>query len=240
MTIRAVFFDFMGTCLDWHASVVAALPATVADNQRSMFALWWRQNFFSRISARHSTGGAPEDTDTTFYQSCLTTIAQPEFGDLVQAIRPSIHPNSALIKAWHHMPAWPDVPPRLQALRNAGLELFVLANGTTRLQLDLVRAAGLQGMYDMLFSSQLLGVYKPSPEAYLKALDLVGCKAEEAVMVACHAYDLRAAREVGMRTVYVRRWTDDVDEDMDAVKRENEGLFLENGFADLLATIEQF
>ncbi|KAK5948660.1 hypothetical protein OHC33_010263 [Knufia fluminis] len=239
MTIRAVFFDFMGTCLDWHASVVVALPATVADNQRSMFALRWRQNSFSRISARHSTGGAPENTDTTFYESCLTTIAEREFGSLVEAISPLIHPDSALIGAWHHMPAWPDVSPALQALCNAGLELFVLANGTTRLQLDLVRAAGLQGKYDMLFSSQLLGVYKPSPEAYLKAPDLVGCKAEEAVMVACHAYDLRAAREVGMRTVYVRRWTDDVNEDMGTVKSENEGLFLENGFADLLATIQR-
>jgi len=130
--------------------------------------------------------------------------------------------------------------PALKALHNAGLELFVLANSTTRLQLDLVGSAGLWGMYDMLFSSQLLGVYKPTPEAYLQALELVGCGPEEAVMVACHAYGLRAARAVGMKTVYGRRWTDDIDEDMNAVKAENRGMFLESGFGDLLAAIQQF
>lgn len=33
-------------------------------------------------------------------------------------------------------------------------------------------------------------------------------------MVAAHAYDLRAAKKVGMQTVYVRRWTEDTKEDM--------------------------
>ena len=37
-----------------------------------------------------------------------------------------------------------------------------------RLQLDLIKFSGLQGCFDMLFSSGLLGVYKPKPESYLK------------------------------------------------------------------------
>lgn len=240
MPVRAAFFDFMGTCLDWHTSVVKSLPPSLPEDQRSLFALRWRQNFFTRIRCRHASSDAPEDVDTTFYQSLLVTVAQPEFEGLVSAVSPLVQPKSALIVAWHDMPAWPDVSAGLEALRNAGLELFVLANGTTRLQLDLVKSAGLGHTYDMLFSSQLLGVYKPSHEAYLKALELVGRKPEEAVMIACHAYNLRAARDVGMKTVYVRRWTDDIDEDMDAVKAENQGLLLETGFDDLLATIQGF
>ena len=72
----------------------------------------------------------------------------------------------------------------------------------------------------MLFSSQLLGVYKPHPDAYWKGLELVKLKPEEVVLVAAHAYDLRGAKGVGMKTVYVHRWTDDVDEDMEVVKGE--------------------
>jgi hypothetical protein len=34
---------------------------------------------------------------------------------------------------------------------------------------------------------------------------------------------LRAARQVGMKTVYVQRWTEDGLEDMEAVKRECDG-----------------
>jgi 2-haloacid dehalogenase len=79
----------------------------------------------------------------------------------------------------------------------------------------------------MLFSSQLLGVYKPSPEAYQKALQLVKLQPEEVVLVAAHAYDLRGAQNVGLKTIYVHRWTDDIDEDMEKVKTEFD-FYLEN------------
>jgi hypothetical protein len=41
-------------------------------------------------------------------------------------------------------------------------------------------------------------------------------------MVAAHAYDLRAAKQVGMQTVYLQRWTEDLHEDMKVVKAEND------------------
>jgi 2-haloacid dehalogenase len=131
-----------------------------------------------------------------------------------------------MVAAWHAQPAWPEVQKAIQSIRKElGLEVFVLANGTTRLQLDLTRSSGLN--FNMLFSSQLLGVSKPSPEAYKKALQLVKLQPQEVVLVAAHAYDLRGARNVGMKTIYIHRWTDDIDEDMDNVKREF-AVFLEN------------
>ena len=35
--------------------------------------------------------------------------------------------------------------------------------------------------------------------------------------VAAHAYDLRSAKELGIETVYIQRWTEDPDEDMAVV-----------------------
>ena len=123
------------------------------------------------------------------------------------------------------MPAWPEMFGAIERVKAAGYEVFVFANGTTRLQLDLCKSSGLR--FDMLFSSALLGVYKPAPESYLKTLELVNVKAEESVMVAAHAYDLRGAKERGMKTVYIHRWTDDINEDMEVVKGEND-FFLED------------
>lgn len=37
-----------------------------------------------------------------------------------------------------------------------------------------------------------------------------------------HRYDTRGARTVGMKTVYVYRWTDDINEDQAAVRQEND------------------
>lgn len=42
-------------------------------------------------------------------------------------------------------------------------------------------------------------------------------------MVAAHIYDLRAAAKEGMRTVYVRRPTEDAQEDRDSVKAKEDG-----------------
>lgn len=56
----------------------------------------------------------------------------------------------------------------------------------------------------MLFSSQLMGVYKPERASYEWVMGLLGLEPEECVMVAAHTSDLKGAKEVGMKTVYVR------------------------------------
>lgn len=117
------------------------------------------------------------------------------------------------------MPAWPDVRPAIEQLKAEGYEVFVFANGTTRLQLDLCKSSDLS--FNMLFLSELLGTYKPAPEKYRRTLELVHVEAAESVMVAAHASDVKGGKEAGMTTVYIHRWTDDVNEDMEVVKAEN-------------------
>ncbi|KAK2037470.1 haloacid dehalogenase [Colletotrichum somersetense] len=220
--IKAVFFDFMGTCLNWHASVMESLPSSIPKSEASKLALEWRRQYFIEISERYRAGLQPEDTDITFARVLDNLLEKsPEHAT---HFNPSV--KRRLMTAWHSQPAWAEVPKAIQNLRQElGLQVFVHANGTTRLQLDLVRFSGLG--FNMLFSSQLLGVYKPSPDAYNKALELVQLKPGEVVLVAAHAYDLRGAKKVGMKTVYVHRWTDDVDEDMEKVKSEFDA-FLED------------
>ncbi|OAA68540.1 (S)-2-haloacid dehalogenase IVA [Niveomyces insectorum RCEF 264] len=245
--IKAVFFDFMGTCLDWHSSVTRAFPSTLTQQERSDLALEWRQAFFDDIRSQRP-GNAPEDIDVAHARLLRVVLARPANADVGQRFYEGWGGDkeaaeAAAVRAWHSMQAWPDVHAGLERLRSEyeGCELFVLANGTTRLQLDLVRSSGLAPCFDLLFSSQLLGVAKPTPAIYRKALDLVGLgdddAAGRAVMVAAHAYDLRAAKAVGLQTVYIRRWTDDLDEtDPDRLARENEGRILDDfaGLADVI------
>ncbi|KAJ5907017.1 HAD-like domain-containing protein [Penicillium subrubescens] len=213
--IKAVFFDFMGTCLDWHSSVVQAFPPAIDNKTASDLALEWRKNYFLANNQRYLQGLAPEDIDITLARVLDAVLGQ------FQDVKAHLDTNTKkrLVEAWHSQPAWPEVQQAIQSIReDLGLEVFVHANGTTRLQLDLTQSSGLN--FNMLFSSQLLGVYKPSPEAYQKALQLVKLQPEEVVLVAAHAYDLRGAQNVGLRTIYVHRWTDDIDEDMEKVKTE--------------------
>lgn len=227
--VKAVFFDFMGTCLDWHSSIVDAFPDRIPYASRTALALAWRRAFFEDIHDRFDRGLEPEDIDETHArllarlvtddQSCspTTRLDDATFSHTVRLSEPEQHDA---VRAWHHMAPWPDIPQALCRLRSK-YEVFVLANGTTRLQLDLTRSSGLE--FDMLFSSQLLGLTKPDPRFYETALRLVAVKPEEAVMVASHAYDLRAAAKVGLHTVYIQRTTEDQNEEMDRIRHGVDG-----------------
>ncbi|KAJ4328112.1 hypothetical protein N0V84_001481 [Fusarium piperis] len=220
--IKAVFFDFMGTCLDWHSSVVKSLPPAIPSAEASELALEWRKQYFVYNEQRVQQNLNPEDIDISLAQTLDVVLSQ--FSNYKSLFDADV--KRRLIEAWHSQPAWPEVKDALQVLREEmDLETFVHGNGTTRLQVDLTRFSGLS--FNMLFSSQLLGVYKPNPAAYKKVLELLKLDPEEVVMVAAHIYDLRGATQCGMKTTYIHRWTDDVDEDMEVIKQEVD-VFLED------------
>ena len=219
--IKAVFFDFMGTCLDWHSGAIKVLPQSIAESERSKLALEWRHDYFDANTARLAAHEPPENIDVTLRKTLDDLLEKhPEHKNLFDD-----RYKQQCVLAWHSMPAWPEVPSAIDQLKAAGYEVFVFANGTTRLQLDLCKSSGLR--FNMLFSSELLGVYKPAPKSYRKTLELVNVKPEESVMVAAHANDVQGGKDAGMKTVYIHRWTDDINEDMDVVKGEND-FFLED------------
>lgn len=210
--IKAVWFDFMGTVLDWHSSIVDALPSELSYEEKSKSALDWRQAYFDHNSKRLAEGEPVLDFDETQRRVLDAFLdLQPDLKQHFPA-----HIKAQLVSAWHNQKAWPDVHAAMKALKqDPSVEVFVHANGSTRLQLDLVKSAGLE--FDMLFSSELLGVYKPSPESFLKAMKILKLKPEECVMVAAHAHDVEGAKAVGMKTIYICRWTDDILEDQEAL-----------------------
>lgn len=59
--------------------------------------------------------------------------------------------------------------------------------------------------FDALLTAELAHNYKPSPTVYQLAVDYLGYRPDEILMVACHKYDLNAAQAFGMRTAFVAR-----------------------------------
>lgn len=188
MPIKAVLFDFMGTCLDWHSAVTASLPSSLPEQTRSQFALTWRQAYFDHNAARLASGQPPEDIDISHRITLRAQLASSP-PEVQAAFASTPGAEEACIAAWHSQPAWPDVGPAIEKLRagdgGRDLDVLVHANGTARLQLDLCRSSGLR--FDALLSSELLGVYKPAPESYRRALELLRCETGECIMVAAHA-----------------------------------------------------
>jgi 2-haloacid dehalogenase len=68
---------------------------------------------------------------------------------------------------------------------------------------DVSRRNGID--WDAVIPCEMLRVYKPHPDAYRRAAALLAVEPHEVLMVACHNFDLDAARGVGYRTAFVRR-----------------------------------
>lgn len=213
---KALLFDLMGTCVDWKTSVMNALNSSPASSaltsstDKSDLAAAWRAAFFEEIHRRFDAGEDAEDIDSTHRRLLEVLLAE-------RNIDWSNSEKNRLVRSWHDQIPWPDAELAIAQLKKDYFVL-VLANGTTKLQLDIIKSSGLG--FHTLLSSQLLGFTKPDPRIYLRALELLDLPPDEACMVAAHAYDLRAAAKVGIRTVYIHRSTEDLNEDMDLVRKE--------------------
>lgn len=75
-----------------------------------------------------------------------------------------------------------------------------------RLLADLAKNAPLP--MDVIFSAELFRHYKPDPEVYRGAVELLATQPERVMLVAAHESDLRAAARTGMRTAFVSRPTE--------------------------------
>ncbi|KZT12049.1 haloacid dehalogenase [Laetiporus sulphureus 93-53] len=222
--IEALVFDLMGTCTDWHTSILSAMrehppPPPLKDADLPSLALDWRTAFFRFIFASFNAGEQAPDIDVVHARTLDELLREKGVSNEVW----DTHVREKLVKAWHLQTAWPDSVEGIRRLKER-CTVVVLANGTTRLQLDIIRSARLP--FDTLFSSQILQATKPDPLIYRKALESLGLRSEQTAMVAAHAYDLRAAAKLGMKTVYIQRRTEDPDEDMKAV-REDVDMFID-------------
>jgi 2-haloacid dehalogenase len=110
-----------------------------------------------------------------------------------------------LTRAWHRLDPWPDTVPGLLRLKAVAV-VAPHSNGHVALLLAMARRAGLP--WDLILGAETAGAYKPEPRSYLRNLELLRLGPGEAMMVAAHNDDLRAAQALGMRTAFVLRATE--------------------------------
>lgn len=97
---------------------------------------------------------------------------------------------------------WPDSPAALARLREEHL-VVALTNADPDELAGFSLHAGLA--WHLALSTRPSRTFKPDPRAYAVAVEALELEAAEIMMVAAHAWDLRAAAEVGMRSCYVQR-----------------------------------
>ena len=199
--VKALTFDTGGTILDWHSGFRDALAA--AGRRHGVERDWpeLANELRRRALGRILNQGRDEPPRLNFdaaHRAALDEVCAESGLDMLDdAERHEI--------AWtvpHGFRCWPDFPdalPRLRA-RYSCVSFTILS---FRLIMDTARANGLA--WDAVFSCEAIGKYKVLPEAYQTVAGWLQLEPRHICMVACHNFDLDAARAVGFRTAFVRR-----------------------------------
>ncbi len=199
-SVKALTFDVFGTVVDWRSSIIreGELLAATKGYQVdwAVFADRWRAGYGPAMN-QVRTGELPWTKIDDLHRMILDELVV-EFGLTGMSEAELDHFN----RAWHRLTPWPDTVGGLNRLKTKYV-IATLSNGNVSLLTNMAKNAGLP--WDAVLSAELSGHYKPDPEAYLKAADLLGFKPEQVMLVAAHPGDLRAAARTGLRTAYVIR-----------------------------------
>ncbi|HML11407.1 MAG TPA: haloacid dehalogenase type II [Stellaceae bacterium] len=195
--LKVLAFDTGGTILDWHSGISAAL--TACGKRRGVAHDWARfTNEYRRRALRRMVGQVDpafniDDVHRELLDELLAEAGITAF---------TADDRAGIAATWHQLDAWPDFAPALDRLKRR----YVCVSFTI-LSLALVVAVSRQNAiaWDAVIACEMLRVYKTRPEAYQRAAQLLQAPPADILMVACHNFDLDAARGEGYRTAFVRR-----------------------------------
>ena len=197
--IGALTFDVFGTVVDWRGSVIREGERLSAEKRLevdwSAFADDWRNDGYTGGMERVRRGDLPWMKVDALHRLKLGQLLQ-ENGITGLTEAETDHLNLV----WHRLSPWSDVLEGLERL-SKGFVVASLSNGNMSLLTNMAKNAGIH--WDCVLSAELSGHYKPDPEVYRVAADLLGFRTDQVLMVAAHKDDLKGAQRAGLRTAYV-------------------------------------
>jgi beta-phosphoglucomutase-like phosphatase (HAD superfamily) len=192
--IRAVLFDIDGTLLDSNDAHAHAWLDSLRGHGHSVP--------FELVRSKIGMGG----------DKLLPEIAGI---DSNSALGISINERRLLILRAHYLP---DLGPfhgsrvLVDRLRSRGLVCAAVSSSSADDIADLLRAAGIADLIDLIVCSDDVDRSKPDPDLVSVALDRVGVTASEALLIGDTPFDVEAGRRAGVEVVALRcggGWTDD-------------------------------
>ncbi|MEV6166607.1 haloacid dehalogenase type II [Streptomyces sp. NPDC051954] len=195
--IDALVFDVLGTLVDEPAGIRAGIreldPSLDHDRIEQLVQLW--QQHVDREQRRIVDGSTPFRTSDTLDREAARLVADAAGVDDSSAV-------ATLALSGRRLPPWPDTVAGLARLAER-FPLIGLSNASRTALLGLNAHAGLR--WHQALSAEDAQTYKPDPAVYRLAVTVSGRPPQRLLMVAAHAWDLRAAQGQGLRTAYVAR-----------------------------------
>ena len=193
MTPKAILFDLDGTLWDRTAAVRALLAEQHEHFQASLSPVILSPEYVSQIMALEANGSADKF-------SVYVTFGEQH--GLSESLIHSLHSDF-----WRRMgqcfQPFPEVVATLRRLRDAGVKVGIITNGTVHIQDAKINALGVRELLDVVVVSEREGVRKPEIEIFKRALDRLGVAASDAWFVGDNPdVDVAGAAAAGLRSFW--------------------------------------
>ena len=197
---QALVFDVFGTLVDWRTSISREVDALAKQKgvaiDGATFADAWRAGYAPSMD-RVRRGDLAWTKLDGLHRMILDRILVD-----FHLIGLSETEKDMLNRAWHRLQPWPDTVQGLTRLKQRFI-IAPLSNGNISLMTDLAKHSGMP--WDCILGAELARHYKPDPEVYRSAAEILDLTPADVMMVAAHLGDLRAANDVGLRTAFIAR-----------------------------------
>jgi len=193
--VRAIAFDAFGTLFDVYS--VSTLAEQCFPGQGDALADLWRRKQIEYALLR-TLGNRYE----SFWEVTCDAL---DFAAAQLRLPMTKEARVRLLDQYAHLSPFPENIAALNSLRDKGLPLAILSNGTAEMLAACVENTGMAGLFERLLSVDTVKQYKPHPDAYQLGPDAFGCSAKEIVFVSSNGWDIAGANWFGYTTFWLNR-----------------------------------
>jgi len=193
---EALVFDLYGTLVDPLAIATDLERLMPADPARLVATTWRRTQL--EYSFRLTAMNRYEDFARLTARALEFALLQHD-----QTLAPPA--QAALLARYDSLEPFPDAVPALQALRDAGVRLALLSNGSPAMLEACLTNSGLAPLLNQVISVDAVRAYKPHPAVYRLAAATLDRPIDEIRLVSCNPFDIIGATAAGMRTAWINR-----------------------------------
>lgn len=205
--LRAVGFDLDGTLFDHQGSAEAGLDAFLVSLGVEPFPQA-RQEWFTAEKKHFERWRTGEISFQEQRRERLRWVLPLLGVNLPATVAQLDELFEWYLQAYRHeWRAFPDSRELLSSLRASGYRVGLLSNGAEEQQLHKLRRTGLADAFDVVCTSERIGMQKPDARAFDALAEGLGVRVSECVFVGDNAeHDVAGARAAGMRGLLVNRY----------------------------------
>lgn len=183
---RGVLLDMDGTLVDSNDAHARAWHRAFADNGQ--------QIPYDEIRRHMGMGG------DNLLPALLGIEKESALGTKISERRSEIYRNESL----PHIRPFPEIRPLLERMREAGLRLAIATSSPDEELDPALDIAGIRDLLEEKTSADDAESSKPDPDIVHAALDRLGLRPDEAVMLGDTPYDIAAAGRAGLGVIAFR------------------------------------